>query len=80
MVDERRIVLEQKIGREWKSILCPGEKERTTVMIEWDLVLEKGQILKRTLRQIDCCHPRLMVFGRTDCLWECKEVIAKREK
>ena len=30
--------MEQKIEREWKSIVCPEGKERTMVMCEWDIV------------------------------------------
>jgi len=72
--------LEQRIEREWISILCPGEKDKTRVMCEWDMIVEKGRILKRTLKQIDCCHPKLGIFGGTDCNWECKGVISKRER
>jgi hypothetical protein len=72
--------LEKKIEREWKSILCPGGKDRTWVMVEWDIVSEKGRILKRNLRQIDCHHPQLNEFGGVDCRWGCEGVIGKRER
>jgi len=72
--------MEQKIEREWKWINCPGEKEKTSVMVEWDITSEKGRILKRSLRQIDCHHSRLTTLGGADCEWGCERVIAKREK
>jgi hypothetical protein len=71
--------LEEKREKEWKTILCPGGKGRNWVMCEWDIVSEKGRILKRTLKQIDCHHPQLTLFGGTDCNWECEGVIGKRE-
>jgi hypothetical protein len=72
--------LEQKTEREWKSILCPGEKDKTLIMVEWDIVSERGHIFKRNLRQIDCHHPQLIKFGGTDCKWGCERVIGKSEK
>jgi hypothetical protein len=72
--------LEPKIEREWKSILCPKGKNKTLVMVEWDIVSEKGRILKRSLRQIDCHHPPLTIFGGRDCEWGCERVIGKRER
>jgi len=72
--------LEQKTEREWKSIRCPGDKDKTLVMVEWDIVSEKGRILKRSLRQIDCHHRSLMTFGGGDCEWGCEGVIGKRER
>jgi hypothetical protein len=77
---EGKRVLEQKVEREWKSILCPAEKEKTWVMVEWDLISEKGRILKRTLKQIDCHHSRFIEFGEADCQWGCEGVIEKRER
>ena len=59
--------MEQKIEREWRSILCPEIEDRTLIMVEWNIVSEKGRILKRNLRQIDCYHPQLTKFGGTDC-------------
>jgi len=72
--------LEQKIEREWKSIKCPGRGDKTVIMAEWDIVLEKGRILKRSLRQIDCHHPQLTEFGAETCKWGCEGVMEKREK
>lgn len=72
--------MEQKIEREWKSIHCPGEKDKTLVMVEWDIISEKGRILKKSLRQIDCRHPQLTQFGGVDCEWRCEGVIGKRER
>jgi len=46
-------------------------------MIEWKILLEKGRLLKKSLRQIDCHHPQLMEFGGTDCEWGCEGVIGK---
>jgi hypothetical protein len=71
--------LEQKREKEWKTVLCPGGRGRNLVMCEWDIVSEKGRILKRTLKQIDCYNPQLTVFGGADCNWGCEEVIVKRE-
>ena len=72
--------MEQKTEREWKSIRCPRGKAKTLVMVEWDIVSEKGRILKRSLRQIDCHHPPLTTFGGGDCEWGCEGVIGKRER
>jgi hypothetical protein len=77
---ERRIALEKKIEREWKSVACPDGAERISVMCEWDIISEKGRILKRTLRQIDCFNPKLAKFGGADCDWRCEEVIGKRRR
>jgi hypothetical protein len=49
-------------------------------MYEWEIVSEKGRILKRTLRQIDCYNPQLTLLGGADCNWGCEGVIGKREK
>jgi hypothetical protein len=62
-ISERRKSLVQEIEREWKSILCPEGKGGARVMCEWDIVSEKGRILKRTLKQMDCRCPQLMEFG-----------------
>jgi len=72
--------LEQKTEREWKSIKCPGSGNMTVLMVEWDIVSEKGRILKKGLRQIDCRHPQLTEFGGEDCKWGCEAVIGKRGK
>ena len=77
---ERGRALEQMREREWKSVLCPEEKGRALAMYEWDIVSEKGRILKRTLRQIDCYNPQLTLLGGADCNWGCEGVIGKREK
>jgi len=52
----------------------------TVLMMEWDIVSEKGRILKKGLRQIDCRHPQLTEFGGEDCKWGCEAVIGKRGK
>jgi len=49
-------------------------------MVEWDVVSEKGRILRRSLRQVDCHHFLLTIFGEHDCEWKCERVIGKREK
>ena len=72
--------MEKRIEREWKWVLCPEEREKTPVMYEWDLLCERGKILKRTLRPIDCFHPKLTEFGRGDCHWLCEGVVRKRER
>jgi len=71
--------MEQKIEREWIFIGCPEGRENASVMCEWDIVLEKGHILRRTLRLIDCHNLQLTEFGGTDCNWGCKRLIARRE-
>ncbi len=71
--------MEQQTEREWKSIRCPGRKDKTFIMIEWDILSEKGRLLKRNLRQIDCHHPQLTQWGGADCEWGCEGVIGKRE-
>jgi hypothetical protein len=80
MANRKEVNLEQKIERDWKSIRCPGGKEKTLVMVEWNIVSEKGRILKKTLRQIDCYHSQLTQFGGADCDWGCERVIRKRER
>jgi len=71
--------LEQKREKEWKMVLCPGGRGRNLVMCEWEIASEKGRILKRTLKLIDCCNPQLTLFGGADCNWGCEGVIMKRE-
>jgi len=73
-------ILEQKTEREWKSIRCPGNTDKTIIMVEWDIISEKGRVIKRSLRQIDCHHPPLTIFGGRDCEWGCEGVIGKRPK
>ncbi len=72
--------MDQKIEREWKSIVCPERKGESLVMFEWDILSNEGRILKKTLKQIDCHNPELAEFGGTDCSWACSKAIAKREK
>jgi len=72
--------VDRRIEREWQSVLCPGGKGRVQVMSEWDVLSEKGRILKRTLRQIDCHDSCLCELGGADCNWKCEEVIGKRER
>lgn len=69
--------MEKKIEREWKSIVCPDGKEKVIVVCEWDILSEMGRILKKTLKQIDCHHPKLTELGGADCNWACKKTIAK---
>jgi hypothetical protein len=76
----RRETMEQKLEREWKSIVCPEEKTKTFVMCEWDILSGEGRIFKRTLKQVDCHHPKLAKFGGADCNWDCEKIISKREK
>ena len=71
--------MEQKVEREWKSIVCPDWKERSVVMCEWDILSGEGRISKKTLKQIDCYNPRLTEFGGTDCSWACEKAMAKEE-
>ncbi len=72
--------MEQKVEREWRSIRCPGRGDKVLVMIEWGVVSEKGRILSRSLRQIDCHDSQLTRLGEGDCEWGCEKVIAKRER
>ncbi len=67
--------MEQKIQREWKSIVCPEGKGKTMVMCEWNIVSGEGRIFKRTLKQIDCRNPKLTEFGGMDCRWGCEKGI-----
>jgi len=71
--------MEQKIEREWKSIVCPEREEKTMVMCEWEIVSGEGRIFRRSLKQIDCRNPKLTEFGGPDCNWSCEKVIVKRE-
>jgi hypothetical protein len=73
-------ILEQTIEREWKSIRCPKEQDKRSVMIKWNIVSKKGCILKRSLREIDCHHPAWTTFGGGDCEWGCEGVIGRRER
>jgi hypothetical protein len=79
-LSDRRRALEQKREREWKSVACPEGKGRALVMLEWVVVSEKGRILERSLKQIDCQNPELTAFGGADCNWKCEGVITKRER
>ena len=71
--------MEQKIEREWKSIICPDGKAKSVVVCEWDIFSEEGHILERTLKQIDCHNLRLTEFGGTDCSWVREKAIAKEK-
>ena len=42
--------MEQKIEREWISIVCPEGKEKILVMCKWDIVSREGRIFRRTLK------------------------------
>lgn len=66
--------------REWHSIFCPERQSRSLVMCEWDVVFKGGQILKRTLKLIDCHQTDLSQLGGMDCKWGCEKVIRKRER
>ena len=46
-------------------------------MIEWDILSEKGRLLEKSLRQIDCHHPPMTEFGGADCEWGCEGVIGR---
>ena len=72
--------MEQKIERECVSIVCPEGKEKTEVMCEWAIVSREGRIFRRTLKLIDCNHPKLSEFGGIDCRWGCERIIAGRER
>ncbi len=72
--------MERKIEREWKSIRCPEGKDKTIIMVEWDIVSEQGRVLEKRLRQIDCHYPPLTALGGADCAWGCEAVIGKREE
>ena len=71
--------MENKTVREWKSIACPDGQLQSKVMVEWDILSDKGRIVQKTLRQMDCHNPRLAEFGGTDCNWACQKTLA-REK
>ena len=72
--------MEQKIEREWISIVCPEGREKTSVMCEWDIVSREGRIFRRTLKLMDCHHPKLTEFGGIDCKWGCEGIMTKRER
>jgi len=72
--------MERKVEKEWKSIRCPERGQKTLLRCEWDMVVEQGRILRRTLKQIDCYNPELSMFGGTDCRWRCEGVIAKARR
>lgn len=72
--------MEKKIEREWKSVRCPGQKGKTLIMVEWEIVSKEGRLLKKSLHQIDCHHPQFTTFGGTDCKWGCEKTIGKIEK
>ena len=76
----RRRVLEQTREREWKSVACPGGKGRTLVMLEWDVVSEKGRILKRSLKQMDCQNPGLSRIWRRGLQLESARESSRRGK
>jgi hypothetical protein len=80
MVNRREEAMQHKKEREWKRISCPRERDKTLVMVEWNIVSEKGRILKRSLQQMDCHHPQLAKLGGPDCEWGCERVIGKRQK
>jgi hypothetical protein len=66
--------------REWKSVSCPEGKGKTRIGCEWEVVSEKGRVLNRVLKQIDCQNPRLADLGGEDCRWGCEKVLLKRER
>lgn len=70
--------MEEKREREWKSVLCPEGKGRAWVMCEMNILSEKGRILEKTLRLMDCHNRCLTEFGGGGCRWECEGVIGKR--
>jgi len=72
-----RPLMEQKMEREGRLIVCPEWKEKTMIMCEWNIVSEGANILQRTLQQIDCYNPRLSELGGTGCNWACEKAIAK---
>lgn len=72
--------MQRRVEREWKSILCPEKGQEALVACEWEVVAEKGCILERHLKQIDCHNPELTRFGAADCRWECERTIRKRER
>lgn len=66
--------------REWRSINCPGGRGKTRIMCEWEIVSEKGRILKRSLKQVDCRNPGLADLGGKDCGWGCERALLKQER
>ena len=71
--------MEQRIERQWKSIVCPDGKEKSLIICEWEIVSKGGNILKRNLKQIDCHNPRLAEFCGKDCSWRCSVGRSKSE-
>ncbi len=72
--------MDHRVEREWKTVLCPERNERTRLLCEWSTVCEKGRILQRTLKGIDCFSPMLAELGGPECRWECQGVICRRER
>jgi hypothetical protein len=66
--------------RQWKTISCPEGKGKARVMCEWEVVSEKGRVLKRALKQVDCLNPQLADMGGEDCHWGCERVLVKQER
>ena len=72
--------MKQVNERQWKTIRCPEGKGKARVMCEWEIVSEKGQVPKRTLKQVDCHNPQLANLGGEDCQWGCEEVLLTQER
>jgi hypothetical protein len=72
--------LKQMNEREWRAIDCPGGRGKTRIMCEWEVVSEKGRILKKRLKQIDCKNTGLSNLGGEDCQWGCEKVLFIQEK
>jgi hypothetical protein len=66
--------------RQWRTIRCPEGKGETRVMCEWEIVSERGRILKRALKLVDCCNPGLADLGGEDCGWGCERALLKQER
>ncbi len=71
--------MERGIEREWKAIACPDGKNKSMIVCEWEILSEKGCILRKTLKQMDCHNPKLTELGGWDCNRACEETIAKEE-
>jgi len=71
--------MKDRIQREWESITCPDGRDKTTVMCEWEILSDKGRVLRKTLKQMDCRNPRLTEWGGRDCNWACQKALAGEE-
>lgn len=74
------VEFKQTNERERRAIDCPEGRGKTRILCEWEVVTEKGRILKRRLKQLDCQNKGLSDLGGEDCQWGCEKVFLKQER